>query len=110
MASEFALWPVCATCCMREYEELKRAGLMSESERVPRIVVEGYERVQEKARSPKDKYDIIIIADCHGRRQAARFGIPFWWGQQHELDAIKSLVFFKPGDQSVDHGMVTRFN
>jgi hypothetical protein len=82
--------------------------------RKARIVVEGYERIEERARSPFCRYDIIILAECsHGNpnpkavyKQAARIGVRYWWGAAHEMAAIQACVFFKPGDKEIRHGLV----
>lgn len=58
----------------------------------------------------------VVEAACsHGRgfkagtvsRQRARIEVPEWWGVAHQDAAIRSLIFFKPGEGAPEHNLVT---
>lgn len=104
MASEFALWPVCAHCSEKEYRERTDEGY--KLERWPRIVVEAYDMLESKPRGPRFKKTVIINAQCHGQGQAAVIDVPWWWGDAHVSDAIKGLVFFQSGRGAPEHNLV----
>ena len=96
-------WPVCAVCTMAQGT---------------RIPVEGYDLERSPGRGARFRERVSVTASCghrgsnltdHAKRdhQTAHFDVPVWWGTAHVQDAIAGLVFFKPGDSRVDHGMVT---
>lgn len=96
-------WPICAVCTMAQRT---------------RIPVEGYDVERSPARGGRFREHLAITASCghrgsnltdHAKRdhQTAHVDVPVWWGEAHVNDAIEQLIFFKPGDSHVDHGMVT---
>ena len=92
-------WPQCAECTMRKGRWMP---------------VEGYALVDEKPNSLTIKRRTIVNAECshghgmekrHIQRQSAAIDCPYFWGEAQRLLAVKSLVFFKPGQQT-DNKMV----
>lgn len=102
--SEITLWPTCLLCTTASSSRTVDGSPIW-------IPVEGYRRdpppgeySRSEQRGCRGYFD--ILAECHGDVAGARIHVPYWWGNAHEMAAIRELMFFGQ-DRYPDHGIVT---